>query len=145
MKIQQLSTESLNKLIELVLEFWPGCIFDEEFEAYKNVLSAENEIIYLVEEKGIYIAFIHLSLRTDYVEGATAFPVAYIEALYVKPDFQRLGIGKLLLDAGENWSKQKGCSQIASDTELNNINAIAFHNKLGFEEANRVICFIKKL
>ena len=144
MKIQQLSSENLQYLLELVLELWTDCSFDEEYETYKSILNAKNEICYLLKEKGIYIAFMHLTVRTDYVEGATEFPVAYIEALYVKPNYQRRGIGKKLLDAGENWSRKKGCKEIASDAGLGNSNAIAFHKKFGFEEANRVVCFIKK-
>ena len=145
MEIQQLSTDNLNNLIDLVLELWADCTFDEECENYKRILSLDNEVCYLVKEQGIYIAFIHLTIRTDYVEGASEFPVAYIEALYVKPTYQNLGIGRKLVHVGENWSRQKGCTQLASDTELNNSIAIDFHKKIGFDEANRIVCFVKKL
>ena len=145
MEIQQLSIENLKHLVELVLELWPDCTFDEEYESYKNILSSENEICYLVKEQGIYIAFTHFTIRTDYVEGATEFPVAYIEALFVKPDYQKLGIGKKLVSAGENWGRQKGCTQLASDTELTNLIGIDFHKKIGFDEVNRIVCFIKNL
>jgi aminoglycoside 6'-N-acetyltransferase I len=145
MEIQALAENNLTNLINLVLELWPECSFDEEYNSYKNILNAGNETCYLVKENEAHIAFIHLSIRTDYVEGATAFPVGYIEALYVKPDHQQKGIAKLLVAQGENWSKQKGCKEMASDTELNNTGAIAFHKKLGFEEANRIVCFIKNI
>lgn len=145
MQIQQLSKENLQYLIELVLELWPDCDFNEEYEVYKNIITSATEICYLAREEEQYIGFIHLTIRTDYVEGATEFPMAYIEALYVKPTYQRHGIGKLLLEAGENWARQKGCSQLASDTEINNSNAISFHQHTGFKEENRVVCFIKEI
>jgi aminoglycoside 6'-N-acetyltransferase I len=145
MQIQQLSKDNLQYLIELVLELWPEYIFDEEYEAYKNIIGSEDEICFLVKAHEIYNGFIHLTIRTDYVEGATELPVAYIEAFYVKPNYQRLGIGKLLLEAGENWARQKGCKQLASDTEGSNANAISFHQHTEFTEVNRVVCFIKKI
>ncbi len=145
MEIQQLSENNLDDLIDLVLELWPDCTLDEEYESYRQILSSGNETCYLIEEQGIYIAFIHLTLRTDYVEGATDFPVAYIEALYVKPDYQKLGVGKKLVSAGESWSRQKGCRQLASDTELTNLSAIDFHKSIGFDEVNRIVCFVKEL
>lgn len=45
----------------------------------------------------------------------------------------------------EQWAKQKGCSEFASDCELNNKESFAMHLKLGFSEANKIICFTKKL
>jgi aminoglycoside 6'-N-acetyltransferase I len=145
MTIQPLSAANLNFLAGLVLELWPDCTFAEEYETYKSILNAADEICYLAEEQGKYIGFIHVNIRTDYVEGATGSPVAYIEALYVKPIYQQLGIGKKLVQAGADWSREKGCRQLASDTELTNAAGIAFHKSAGFDEANRVICFIRNI
>ena len=50
-----------------------------------------------------------------------------------------------LLSACENWAKEKGCREFASDCELTNTDSQKFHLSLGFQEANRVICFTKKL
>ena len=57
--------------------------------------------------------------------------------------FQR--IAKKLVELGENWGKEKGCTQYASDTEITNQQSIAFHKKVGFSEANRLVCFIKDI
>lgn len=145
MEIQQLSVGNLNSLVELVLELWPDCTLEEEFESYKSILAANNQACYLVKDGDAFIAFIHIGMRNDYVEGATESPVAYIEAMYVKPPSQKSGVGRMLVKEAETWSRQKGCRQIASDTEIDNPAAISFHSKLGFEEVNRVVCFIKNL
>ena len=42
------------------------------------------------------------------------------------------------------WAKEQGCTEFASDCELTNTVSQEFHKKLGFEEANRVVCFVKK-
>lgn len=145
MQIEELSQDNLTDLTELVLELWTECDFEEEYQAYKNIIEADDEICYLLQENNTYIGFIHLTLRHDYVEGTDDLPVAYIEALYIKAAYQREGFGKQLINVAELWAKQKGCSQLASDTELNNTKAIDFHKKAGFEEVNRIVCFVKNL
>ena len=34
---------------------------------------------------------------------------------------------------------------LASDSEISNSKSIQFHFRAGFEEVNRIVCFIKKL
>ncbi len=145
MNIEALSATNLSPFTELVLELWPDANFDEEYHHYQSVIGSTNELCYLVRERETYIAFIHVSIRNDYVEGATEFPVAYIEGLYVKPRYQKRGIGKELVNAGAAWGRQKGCRQFASDAEFTNETSIDFHRKIGFSEANRIVCFIKEL
>lgn len=145
MSIEQVSAHTLHELISLVLALWPECTFDEEWESYQSLLTATDEVCYLAKEGPSYIGFIHLTLRTDYVEGASHSPVAYVEGLYVKPEFQQRGTGRLLMRAGEDWAWEKHCQEMASDTEVENAESLAFHEKLGFEEANRIVCLIKTL
>ena len=49
------------------------------------------------------------------------------------------------LAACEAWAKERGCAEFASDCELDNADSLRFHLGVGFEEANRVICFKKDL
>ena len=55
------------------------------------------------------------------------------------------GIAKALLTACEDWSRSVGCTEFASDCELDNHVSLAWHLKAGFEEVNRTIWFAKKL
>lgn len=41
--------------------------------------------------------------------------------------------------------KGKGCTEFASDCELDNLDSLHFHQAMGFAEANRIICFTKPL
>ena len=50
-----------------------------------------------------------------------------------------------LLAECEKWAREKGCTEFASDCELDNADSLRFHLALGFEETNRIICFKKKL
>jgi aminoglycoside 6'-N-acetyltransferase I len=143
--IEELTLKNLKDLIVLVLELWTDCKFEEEYEYYKTLIHSDKEVCYLVKKENEYIAFIHLAVRNDYVEGVDELPVAYLEGIYVKANFQNRKIAKSLIDKAVEWTKQRGLKQIASDTSLTNATSIEFHKKVGFKEVERIVCFIKDL
>ena len=143
--ITEASSKDLNKLVEMVLKLWPDCDYEEEFERNMQMLDATNEQVFLIKVRQESVGFIQLSLRTDYVEGTTTSPVVYIEGIYVEPAHRKLGLAQLLVQHAEKWGLEKECSEIASDVEIDNITSINFHNAIGFKEANRVVCFAKKI
>jgi len=145
MIIETISWSNITPLTQLMVELWPDCLFDEEYENCKTILNKENETCLLVRDQENYIAYINLSIRFDYVEGSDTSPVAYIEGMYVKENYRHFGVGKRLIQLAEDWGKQKGCKQLASDTELTNEASIDFHKKNGFLEVNRIVCFLKEL
>lgn len=89
--------------------------------------------------------FAQCQLRRDYVEGTSSSPVGYLEGIYLDEDRRRQGHARELLHACEAWAKEHGCTEFASDCELDNAASQAFHLHAGFEEANRLICFAKRL
>jgi Acetyltransferases len=143
--IKKAAIEDSKIVAELALQLWPSHeISDMEKEMINYIVSENGAVfIYFIENKGA--GFAQCSLRNDYVEGTKSSPVGYLEGIYVKADHRKRGIGKKLLIQCEEWAKSKGCSEFASDCELNNTKSLKFHLKIGFEEANRIICFKKKL
>ena len=63
----------------------------------------------------------------------------------MREEYRLRGVASALLAACERWSAARGCAEFASDCELNNTDSLAFHLRAGFTEANRVICFTKRL
>jgi aminoglycoside 6'-N-acetyltransferase I len=90
------------------------------------------------------VAFIEAGLR-DYGEGCETSPVGYIEAWYVDEHIRGQKLGRELVDAAERWAREKGCTEMASDTWLENESSIAAHLKLGYWEAERLVHFVKRL
>ena len=84
-------------------------------------------------------------MRYDYVEGTSPSPVGYLEGVYTEPNNRLQGLAKELVEACQNWAKAQGCREFASDSELSNLERLKFHLIIGFQEANRIICFTKKL
>jgi aminoglycoside 6'-N-acetyltransferase I len=122
---------------------WDSHTVDEleiEFEETLNNDDAEFFIKY-VDNKPI--GFAQCSLRVDYVEGTDSSPVGYLEGIFVDVNYRNKGYAKELLHACEKWAKDMGCKEFASDCELDNIDSFKFHMAMGFDEANRIICFRK--
>ena len=71
--------------------------------------------------------------------------MAYMEGVFVEPAFRKQDIARSLAAVGEEWAKAKGCTEIASDAELDNTNSQLFHQKIGFEIVNQIVSFIKKV
>ena len=119
--------------------------YDELYKSNQDDLINPHMAMFLAFDHDDAIGFAHASLRYDYVEGTEGGNVGYLEGIYVTPGFRGNGIAKELVSMCENWSKEKGCAEFASDCELENTDSLAFHLKIGFTEANRIICFAKKL
>lgn len=145
MAIEKLSSDNLSAFTQLALELWPEAVWEEEREFYQSLIASEHDACFLLKEKGAAVAFIHVSIRTEYVEGAKQSPTAYLEGIFVNPEYRKRGIGKKLLQEAEIWAKGKGLTQLASDTPISNTGSVEFHTHAGFEEVERVVCFIKTI
>ncbi|MBE5809577.1 MAG: GNAT family N-acetyltransferase [Clostridiales bacterium] len=91
------------------------------------------------------IGFAQCQLRHDYVEGCETSPVGFLEGIYVDTAYRRSGVARALLSACEEWAKSLGCSEFASDCEIDNHDSLTWHLKNGFIEMGRTIWFAKKL
>ncbi len=90
------------------------------------------------------IGFVELSLRA-YAEGCLSDNVAYVEGWYVAPEARGGGVGRALIEAAEDWARRQGCTELASDAQLDNAVSAAAHKALGFSEAGQIRCFRKAL
>jgi aminoglycoside 6'-N-acetyltransferase I len=90
------------------------------------------------------LGFIELNIR-NYAEGCLTNRIGYVEGWYVEPHARRRGIGRALFAAAEEWARAQGCTEMASDTEIDNDVSFAAHLALGYEESDRIICFKKEL
>lgn len=135
-----------NKIIaELFLQMWDDNDIVELQEKMKKYIISDEFEIFIAYEKEIPIAVAQCGLRKDYVEGTDSTPVGYLEGIFVEEAHRKKNIAKLLCKECENWVKEKGCNEFASDCELDNENSLKFHLAIGFTEVNRIICFTKKL
>ena len=117
-----------------------------ELEPEFSTLTASPEAAcFLAFDDDMAVGFAQCQLRHDYVEGCDTSPVGFLEGIYVDDSHRRSGVARALLTACEDWARSVGCTEFASDCELDKHDSLAWHLKAGFEEVNRTIWFAKKL
>lgn len=132
-------------LAELAMQMWSNHTLAELDADFAEIVNNKDAVCFIKYIGSTPIGFAQCQLRHDYVEGTHTSPVGYLEGIFVAPNHQHKGYAKELLNECELWAKEKGCTEFASDCELDNTNSFNFHLAMGFEEANRVICFKKVL
>lgn len=96
-------------------------------------------------DQGEPAGFVEAALRGDYVNGTESSPVAFLEGIYVAPAHRHAGWARRLVDAVFEWAAARGCTEIASDAALDNLDSHRMHEALGFVETERVVYFRKIL
>ena len=143
--MKKATLNDLDAVVTLALELWSHHSVKELATEFAATLARQDAAVFLAEEDGAAVGFAQCQLRRDYVEGTSTSPVGYLEGIFVCEPCRHRGIAGQLLAACENWAKEQGCAEFASDCQLTNTQSLHFHLALGFREANRVICFTKKL
>lgn len=143
--IRKATMNDLPRLTELSLELWPDNAVDTMYYDLGKIMMAGDSVFFLAYREDVAVGFAQCQLRHDYVEGTENSPVGYLEGIYVMEACRKQGIAKKLLVACEEWAKTMGCREFASDCELGNDEGLRFHLRTGFEEANRIICFVKRI
>lgn len=144
MEIKKAALNEAQIIAELAIQMWNSHTIEElklDFEGYMQSGGA----VFLAWNSDEAVGFAQCGLRHDYVERTEGSPVGYLEGVFVTIEYRRQGIAKMLLMACQNWAKEQGCVEFASDCELTNEESLRFHLNMGFEEANRIICFTKRL
>jgi aminoglycoside 6'-N-acetyltransferase I len=106
-----------------------GMLAREDWAAFAAATSA-----------GDLVGLIELFER-NYAEGCDTSPVTYIEGLWVAPNRRKSGIARSLVMAGVDWGRSRGRSEIASDVQLANARSQTVHERLGFEETERLVTY----
>ena len=143
--IQKAKIVDLPILTRLALELWHDHSADRMYYDLGGIMTSGESVFFLAYEEDKPVGFAQCQLRHDYVEGTETSPVGYLEGIYVQEAYRKNGYASQLMKACENWARGEGCMEFASDCEIDNQESLTFHLKLGFEEANRINCFTKKL
>ena len=143
--IRRAEPQDLDTLTALALELWPEHEYEELWDDLAAIMSGPGAAFFLLTKNEEAVGFAQCQLRHDYVEGTASSPVGYLEGIFVDAKYRRQGNARALLSACEKWAKEQGCTEFASDCELDNVLSLSFHLKMGFLEANRIICFTKEI
>ena len=143
--IRKAAKTDMVSVAEMAVMMWDSHSVEELKGEFEQEIENKDCVMYIYCIDNIPIGFAQCGLRHDYVEGTESRPVGYLEGIYVREEYRNRGYARELLAECEKWAKQKGCSEFASDCELDNNVSLTFHMKMGFTEAGRIICFTKSI
>lgn len=115
-------------------ELLDNLCFEEILEQKKKWVSEEGHysVVAVREDRVIGFSQFGLSRRLQYGQGE-------IKSIYLLPEYQGLGVGKLLLQNAVNKLKEYNLSPFLVSTLERNIAAQKFYEKLGFEYVENII------
>lgn len=150
MRIRCITAEDRAEWLRLLVGLYPNHPESEHTPVVDAFLSGTphpellpTEVFVCERPDGGLGGFLELSVR-NYAEGCSG-PTPYVESWYVDPDARGSGIGRLLVTACEQWARERGFTEIASDAELDNRGSQLAHRALGFQEVERTVHFRKAI
>ena len=143
--IKKAGNNDLETLAKLASEMWHNHSINELINEFSEIMINGKSQFFLKYENEFPIGFAQCQLRYDYVEGTSTSPVGYLEGIFVRENCRGRGYGAELLAECVKWARANGCREFASDCEIDNLDSLRFHMAMKFSEANRIICFSKKL
>lgn len=143
--VREASKNDIRIIAGLAALLWDGTSADDLANEFSGIISEAAAQVFLKYDSGIPVGFAECRLRSDYVEGTETTPVGYLEGIFILEGYRNRGYARELLNECEIWAKNNGCKEFASDCEIGSHGSSQFHRAMGFTEANRIICFAKKL
>ena len=143
--IRRATYEDKPEWLRMRQRLWPEAPVEYLNYDLDDKLADPDYVIFVASEAdGKLVGFIEAGLR-EYGEGCETSPVGYIEAWYVDERLRGQKLGRELVHTAEQWAREKGMVEMASDTWLENEASIAAHLRLGYQEVERLVHFVKRL
>lgn len=129
--LRQSDLKALNKLNQQELGYsYP---LEKASIRFKHLITDTQHhllIGYRDQKTGEVVGYVHAELY----EELYCDPLFNILALAVSKNFQKQGIGKMLLDKVEKEAKNRGLSGIRLNSGTSRVDAHAFYNAVGYSE-----------
>ena len=149
--IRQAQLPDQHELATMRKLLWPEASLEEHRREIDSILRSGKygtlpmAILVSQNENAALTGFIEVGLRSHADGCDTAHPVGFVEGWFVHDAFRKHGIGRALMRAAEDWARNQGCLEIASDTWIDDVMSIEAHQALGFEVVDRCVHFRKLL
>jgi ribosomal protein S18 acetylase RimI-like enzyme len=102
---------------------------------FDNLSTDEDTRVFIAEVDEQAVAYLTLSFSFSTEFGGR---YAEIEEVYVKPAHRKSGVGKLLLEASENYAKSHGARSAFLVASNSNLRAQAWYEQLGYKALPRI-------
>ena len=144
--IRPLDESDLAEWLRLRLLLWDeSSEEDHKCEMVDIIEHADSQLVVVADLGGGRLAgFLEASVRS-HVEDCDTDTVGYLEGWFVEENFRQMGVGGRLVKYAEEWARAKGCTEMASDAEIDNLVSLESHVRLGYSETSRLVHLRKEL
>ena len=144
--VRQLAESDLPEWLRLRRALWDELDEDDHKDEMLDIIENSDSQFVAVADvgSGRLAGFLEASIRS-HVEDCDTENVGYLEGWFVDEAFRRQGIGSSMVASAEQWARQKGCTEMASDAEVDNDVSQQAHSRLGYSETSRLIHLRKEL
>ena len=144
--VRPLRENDIGEWLRLRKMLWDG-LSDEEHKAEMMDIyeHTETQLVLVADVgEGKLGGFLEASIR-PFVEDCHSDQVGYLEGWFVESESRQQGIGRQLVSGAENWARQRGAIEMASDAEIGNEMSLKAHQNLGYQETSRLVHLRKDL
>ena len=129
---------------------WPEGTIEEHRTEAAAILAGKAPgtlpmVVLVAEVAGKVVGFAEVGLRSHADGCDSQRPVGFLEGWFVDAEHRGHGVGRALAEAAEAWARGQGCTEMASDTWIDNEPSQRAHEALGFEVVDRCVHFRKAL
>ena len=144
--VRPLRENDIGEWFRLRKMLWDGSSDEEHKAEMMDIYEHTETQLVLVADvgEGMLGGFLEASIR-PFVEDCHSDHVGYLEGWFVESESRRQGIGRRLVSEAENWARQRGAIEMASDAEIGNDLSLKAHQTLGYEETSRLVHLRKDL
>lgn len=115
---------------------WEGV--GDRGETILKAIHDQNGYLLVAESQGKIVGVIHQVFLYDLLNGGIN---SYIGTLVVEEHYRNQGIGSQLMQKATNIARQKGVIEVRLDTPKDNVVAIKFFKKHGFQREDTINFF----
>jgi aminoglycoside 6'-N-acetyltransferase I len=139
------------QLAAIMAALWPdGGVREHQAEAEILIRTRMSgtlpgTFVVAVDASGQLVGFLQVGLRSHADGCESDLPVGFVEGWFVAEEWRGKGVGRELMEAAEQWARDRQCREMASDALLDNQESLRAHSAMGFEVVDRCVHFRKRL
>jgi aminoglycoside 6'-N-acetyltransferase I len=145
-RIRRLQPGDAAEHARMRIALWPDEDADDLAQGTQQILGDPDQVAFVAERPagdGL-CGMVEAGVR-PFANGIDEQPCAFVEGWWVDADVRRGGVGRALIEAVEDWARERGFHELGSDALLDNVPSHTAHERLGFEERERTVTFRKFL
>ena len=117
----------------------PGYKDSSEFAAaLREIINGRDATILVAETGGRLVGLSEIYIRQEQLRSG-AYPYAYMQSLVVSAPSRSQGIGMLLVDAAEDWARERGACEMRLEPLEFIEGLLNFYERLGYKTIRRTI------